>query len=396
MLLELELAVRFLKRRSGPLLRGTALAAFASVALATAALVITLALMSGYSGAIAAALQRGNAHMVGFSPRPMNGPEAHDIETSLATLEGVERTAAVTYLTGLVDDPSEPTKPVPVVVKAVASPPSFAGISQWPEGDVMPAVVGAGLLRQLAAEPGDTLVVRLPPESGSWILPAMTVKVVDSFRLDFPEFDTGWLVVPLDSVLAAMPEMGVAGVEIELEDPMMVDRLAPQVEYQAPALLVTNWRDMNRDLFAALRWNTLSLFVVLSLVVAVASFQISSALVVLAIDKQRATGMLLALGATPIRVWRVLVAAGLMLGGAGVLAGIVLGTAASGLATWLRIVRFPEGLAKVYMVDYIPLVVRPTDAAAVAAVCLVLVLGASIWPAVRAARLDPTVALKSV
>ena len=73
MTLELELAVRFLRRRAGVLLRGTSLAAFAGVALATAALVITLALMSGYSHAIAAALQRGNAHIVGFAG-PANGP----------------------------------------------------------------------------------------------------------------------------------------------------------------------------------------------------------------------------------------------------------------------------------------------------------------------------------
>jgi ABC-type lipoprotein release transport system permease subunit len=61
--LEFELALRFLRRRTGVLLRGTSLAAFAGVALAVTALVITLALMNGYSRAIATALQRGNAHM---------------------------------------------------------------------------------------------------------------------------------------------------------------------------------------------------------------------------------------------------------------------------------------------------------------------------------------------
>ena len=71
--LALDLAVRFLRRRTGRLLRGTALAAFVAVALAVSALVITLALMRGYTDAISAALQRGNAHMVGFRRLPDDG-----------------------------------------------------------------------------------------------------------------------------------------------------------------------------------------------------------------------------------------------------------------------------------------------------------------------------------
>ena len=79
MILEFDLAIRFLRRRKGALLRGTALAAFAGVALATAALVITLALMNGYSISISTALQNGNAHMVGFSPRPLGTEQADEL-----------------------------------------------------------------------------------------------------------------------------------------------------------------------------------------------------------------------------------------------------------------------------------------------------------------------------
>ena len=77
--LDLDLALRFLRRRTGLLLRGTSWAAFAGVTLATAALVITLALMSGYSQSIADALQRGNAHEVGFSPRAQEPAIAQSI-----------------------------------------------------------------------------------------------------------------------------------------------------------------------------------------------------------------------------------------------------------------------------------------------------------------------------
>jgi lipoprotein-releasing system permease protein len=154
-------------------------------------------------------------------------------------------------------------------------------------------------------------------------------------------------------------------VEVQLDDPMRVDRVRDGLEEAAPKLLLTDWREMNRSLFAALTWQTRSLFLVLSLVVFVASFQVSSALVVLAIDKRRSTGMLMAIGATPARVRRLLMLAGGLLGGA----GVVLGLAAGSLGAILL---------------------------AVAAVCGLLVLGASWWPAWRSSRLDPVAALRAV
>jgi len=395
-MLELELAVRFLRRRRGALLRGTALAAFAGVALATAALVITLALMNGYQRAISRALQRGNAHLVGFAPRPMALAEARALAERIAALEGVTRALPVTYLTGLVDDPAEPSRPLPVVVKAVAAPPAFTGLTAWPEDPLVPAMVGERLATLLHLENGATTTVTLPPASGSWVLPSLRLRVVGTFRLAFAEFDERWIVVPLERLLRALPALGAAGVEVELADPLAVGAARTRLETAAPQLMVTDWREMNRPLFAALRWQTLSLFLVLSLVVAVASFQVSSALVVLAIDKRRATGMLLALGATPARVQRILVLAGALLGGGGVIAGLVVGCLAAVVMTALRVIRFPEGLARVYMVDSIPLVVEPLSLLAVTGVCTLLVLLASWWPAWRSSRLDPVAALKAV
>jgi len=397
MTLELELAVRFLRRRAGVLLRGTSLAAFAGVALATAALVITLALMSGYSYAIADALQRGNAHIVGFAGRPMDRETSTELATRLAAVDGVRRATPVNYLAGLMDDPARPTNPVPITIKAVADPPSYGGLTAWPEGGAaIPALLGERLATSLRLAAGDRVAVRLPPEPGSWIVPTITLVNTGTFRLAFAEFDSSWVVVPLDAATAALPGTGAAGIEIEIADPLAVAKIRAALEEAHPGLLYTDWREMNRSLFAVLRWQTLSLFVVLSLVVAVASFQVASALVVLAIDKRRSAGMLQALGATPAAIRRVLVLAGLLLGGSAVVAGVVVGCAASWLMTALRVVRFPEGLARVYMVDSIPFRPEPLDLLAVLAVCLVLVLLASLGPAWRTSREDPVASLRAV
>ena len=393
---ELDIALRFLRRRSGPLLRGTALAAFASVALATAALVVTISLMTGYRGAIAAALQHGNAHLVGFGARPMEEAEAERLAEQMAAVPGVRRAAAVTYLAGLIHDPAEPASPLPIVIKAVSTPPSFTGLENWPATDELSAVIGERLAAALRLTPGSLATVQLPPHGGAWVVPSLGLRVAGTFRLSFSEFDERWIVVHLRRLLAAVPGLGVAGIEVELDDPLAVNNLRPRLEEVASELVLTDWTEMNSALFAALRWQTISLFVVLSLVVAVASFQVSSSMVVLAIDKRRSAGMLQALGATPARVRKVLILAGTILGEAGVLSGMAAGCAASWLMTTFRLIRFPAGLARVYMVDHIPLMVEPAGLLAVVGVCSLLVIAASVWPAWRTARQDPVTALKSV
>jgi lipoprotein-releasing system permease protein len=394
--LALDLAIRFLRRRTGSLLRGTALAAFAAVALATAALVVTLALMRGYTHAISEALQQGNAHMVGFAGYRMSADEAADLARRVAVFDGVRRATPVTYLTGLIDDPAEPTQPLPVTVKAVQQPPAYTHLDVWPETRAMPVVLGARLAERIAATPGSSTTVRLPPASGSWIVPSLSLQVVGTFSLAFAEFDQQWLLVSLDRVRDVIPDVGAAGIEIELDDAMAVDRIRAPLEEAFPKLIFTDWREMNRSLFAALRWQTLSLFVVLSLVVAVASFQVSSSLVVLAIDKRRSAGTLQALGATPALVLRVLMLSGLMLGSIGMALGLAIGCAASWMMTVFRIIRFPEGLARVYMVDGIGFRTEVPDLLAVVAVCTALVSIASLWPAWRASNEDPVAALKAV
>ena len=393
--LELELALRFLRRRTGVLLRGTALAAFAGVALAVTALVITLALMNGYSRAIATALQRGNAHLVGFALGSMEAEEAAELAHRMAEVDGVRRATPVTYLSGLLDDPSEPTNPIPVTLKAVADPPSYTGLEAWPMDRGLVAVLGQRLSEQVGLAAGDSATIRLPPEGSSWILPALRLEIVGTFSLAFAEFDEQWITVPLGEVLPLLPAVGVAGIEVELDNPMAVERARERLAGLGPRLLFTDWREMNSAMFAAIRWQTLSLFVVLCLVVAVASFQVSSALVVLAIDKQRTSGMLQALGATPATIRRVLIISGLLLGGSGVAVGILLGCSASWIMTVSRAIRFPPGLARVYMVDSIPLIPSPLHILAVAGVCLALVLAASVWPAWKTSRLDPVAALRS-
>ncbi len=358
---------------------------------------ITLALMTGYQAAIARALASGNAHMVALSPARLSPSEADQLVQRIRAIEGVVRAAKVTYVAGLADDETNRSRPLPVVVKAVDSPPPFAEIEEWPEsGDLPPVLLGQRLMERLQLRRGDHMTVRLPPKAGSWLVPSLRLRVAGSFQLAFSEFDERWLLTPLDAVLTSDPSLGVAGVEVEVADAMRVGSVRSRLEDVASETVVTDWREMNSALFAALRWQTLSLFVVLSLVIAVASFQVSSAMVVLAIEKRRSTGVLQALGLPVFRLRRILILVGTFLGCGGVAIGMAVGLVTCELLTRLRVVRFPPGLAEVYMVDAIPFEVAPGAALAVAAVGVLLVWLASLWPAWRAAKVEPVRALKAV
>ncbi len=396
MILDVELAIRFIKNRAGVLLRGTAIAALGGIALATMALVITLALMAGYRQAIAGALQQGNAHLVGFAPMGLEQDEVVEASRSIGSINGVTRVEAVSYVAGLADVAGDPGRPLPVVLKAVARPPSFTSLDRWLPGTPVESAIGAGLASHLGVGVGDHVTIRLPPSRGSWVLPGLTLRVVDVFSLAFSEFDNRWIIVPLDAILKVAPGLGIAGLEIELVDPLAVDSARTALEAAQPGLVFSDWREMNRSLFAALRWQTLSLFVVLTLVVAVASFQVSSALIVLAIDKRRTAGMLQALGATGGRIWRILTLAGIVLGGCGVLIGAGAGVMVAGVLTATRAIRFPEHLAEVYLVDHVSFIVVPSHLVGIIGVCLFLVSLASAWPALQSARRDPAEALRTV
>ena len=86
---------------------------------------------------------------------------------------------------------------------------------------------------------------------------------------------------------------------------------------------------------------------------------------------------------------------GLLLGGCGLLGGIVFGCVVSWIMTATRTVRFPPGLARVYMVDSIPLIPTPLHIAAIAGICLMIVFLSSVWPAWKTSRQDPVTSLRS-
>jgi len=388
------LALRFVRRRSSPLLRTSAVAAMAAVTLGVAALVVVLALMTGYADALRDGILASGGHVTVLYPGGV-GPEAGVAASSaVSEVAGVASVTEVVYAPGLVI-PGDAEAARPVTVKAPVDVPAFAGRLRQVRGEVVPVAIGDALARVLAVQEGDAVALQLVAADGRpRSVPAVVAQV---FRTGFAEIDGSWAVVPLAALRARVPGLRATGLEVRLVDPYATDELRAPIEAACGGrALVATWQESNRNLFAALAWQKLSLGVVLSLVLGVGAVEIAAALVVMVTEKRRELGVLAAVGAPRRLLRRTLVLVGGWLGGAGVVVGVLLGLGLAALMSWLRVPSFPPEIASIYMVDAIPLRVAAADVAAVTILGLLEVLLAAAIPARRAAAREPADVLRWV
>jgi lipoprotein-releasing system permease protein len=388
------LASRFLRKRGTPLLRTSAAAALAAVALGVASLVVVMALMSGYRDALKRGILASGGQIVAIFPGGLESREVTRLQDELQRVPGVGWAGEIAYLPGLLA-PHDRDAAQAVTVKAAAVLPPFVRLPTVPPAKGVPVAIGRRLAQTLAVTEGETVTLQLV--NGRSLPRSLPVSVGEIFHTGFAEIDEAWVVVPLAALRARLPGIEVGGLEVGLTDPDDVDRMIGPVEtICGPAALVTTWRDTNRNLFAALRWQKLSLAVVLSLVLGVGALEVGAALVVLVTEKRRELGVLMALGAQPGLLRRALLLVGGGLGAAGVVAGIGLGAALVALLTALRIPSFPPDIATVYMVERIPLHIQPGDLLLVLALGIVEVVVAALIPARRAAGRQPVDVLRWV
>jgi len=192
----------------------------------------------------------------------------------------------------------------------------------------------------------------------------------------------------------------VTGVRVKVADLWQAGEVARHLAVRlGPEARVSDWMRDNRNFFSALSMERTVMFILLSLVIAIAAFNLVSSLVMLVQDKQADIAILRTLGLTPRQVMAVFIVQGSVIGVVGTLAGVVGGVLLS--LNLGAIVRFIEGLvghelmpADVYYITGVPTAVYPADVASVAAVALSLSFLATLYPAWRASRTDPATALR--
>ncbi|MCR9256144.1 MAG: lipoprotein-releasing ABC transporter permease subunit [Alphaproteobacteria bacterium] len=221
------------------------------------------------------------------------------------------------------------------------------------------------------------------------------------FQVGMYEYDNGFIYMPLEAAQVFFKQKGAAGtVEILTEDPDSVDDLRFPVLVKAGTdLQVSDWRDANASFFNAVEVERNVMFLILTLIIIVAAFNIISSLIMLVKDKGRDIAILRTMGASRGMIMRIFLMTGAAIGVSGTLAGFLLG-----LLFCLNIEEIRQVLetltgtnlfqAEIYFLSRLPAVVDPSEVVLVVAMGLGLSFLATLYPSWRAARLEPVEALR--
>jgi lipoprotein-releasing system permease protein len=265
-------------------------------------------------------------------------------------------------------------------------------------------ILGETLAAELDVQVGDTVVLVVPKGSATptGVEPTMRrFTVVGLFRSGMYEYDRGLALLHAGDA-ARLLRLGdaMSGIRLALDDPLRAPQLVRQLATDLKgAYYVSDWTGIHANFFRSIQLTKSLLFMILSMIVAVAAFNIVATLVMVVKDKEPDIAILRTFGAGPANILRVFAVQGAWIGIAGVGAGVALGALLSvNLETLVHVLERVTGTrfldAKVYFMSDLPAQVQLGDVVQVATVALLLCLSATIYPAWRAARVLPAEALR--
>lgn len=226
-------------------------------------------------------------------------------------------------------------------------------------------------------------------------------EIAAIFEVGMSEFDASFIFMPLGEAQLYFDSEGqVAMIEVFVDNPDRMDDVSPAIrEAVGRPHGLTDWRFRNRTFFGALEVERNVMFLILTMIVLVAALNIISGLTMLVKDKARGIAILRTMGATRGSILAIFVITGAAIGVGGTFVGFLLGLLiAANVESLRQLVSYLSGSPifppELYFLSKLPADVRPTEVVAIVAMALTLSLMATIYPAWRAAKLDPVEALR--
>jgi lipoprotein-releasing system permease protein len=382
----------------------------AAVMLGVAALIIVMSVMNGFRAELFDKVVGLNGHAIvqGFNNR---------IDDWRPVLEQVRRTPGIVSASPLIEQPlmaSHGGRVQAILLRGlplqeIRTNPSYSGnVVAGLLADVQPGsdnvAIGSRLAEALNLGVGGSITI-LSPQGRT--TPFGTVpRIVDYrvaaiFEVGVYDFDKAFVVMPLaeaQNFLMMGDAIGI--IEVTTDNPDRVEQiLAPLRGALARRAVVNDWRSMNSALFEAIQVERVVMFVVLSIIILVAAFNILSSLIMLVRAKRRDIAILRTMGASRRGLMKVFMTVGLTIGTLGIAAGMVLG--AAGLYFRQPVVDFIQRLTgqnlwdpSVRVLTELPARTDPVEVAAIVLMALVLSFLATLLPAWRASKTDPVQVLR--
>ncbi|MFN9504622.1 MAG: lipoprotein-releasing ABC transporter permease subunit [Rubrivivax sp.] len=426
---EWQIGWRYLRgQRRGGFVSFIALLSVVGITLGVAALIVVLSVMNGFQQEV----RERMLDVIGHAEAIAVGPQPADLAALQATLSrdadvtGAAPYAAVQGLLGRGErmrgvwvNGIEPAQEVQVTSLArrlgAGEQPLLARL-QPGRSQVL---LGAELARALQLKPGDSVALVLPPPEGARPGQAttaeqapegatararaprtLTLQVAGTFETGHYQYDEAWALMHRADVLSLSDGRAQQGVRLRLKDPDQAPtvsrRLATAVQGSA---LVRDWTDSNRHWFAAVAQQKRMLGLILTLIVAVAAFNLVSTLVMTVTDKRADIAILRTLGASPGSVMGIFVVQGAMAGLIGTVGGVALGLLVSlnidvivpAIERLLGTSLLPGNVDLLSKMPSLPLA---SDIVPIALVSMALALLSTLYPSWRASRVEPAEALR--
>ncbi|HEU4728939.1 MAG TPA: ABC transporter permease, partial [Kofleriaceae bacterium] len=295
-------------------------------------------------------------------------------------------------------DYSRPDDSTDATIKVIDIPFDAPSLSRRTQA--LPGIlVGRELVKQTHLYTGEEVRVVSPlsdpsnPDATGTPIPFnRDYRVAGIFYTGMYEYDLKYVYVTLDSLQDFLDRGdAVDGIEVRVTNPDDTDAFV--AEFQArfgPGYRVQDWKELNRSLFTALKLEKIAMFLVLGIVILVASFSIVGNLIMVVVEKAREIALLKTLGASDIGVMQLFAIQGLMIG----LIGTVLGVGTGLLGCWAG-KRFGLPLnPDVYYIDRLPIHIEPMSVLAAASAGILISIAATLYPAVVAARVRPAAGMR--
>lgn len=265
-----------------------------------------------------------------------------------------------------------------------------------PDGGTYEIVLGKVIAEKLGIEPGDGVMMMVGGSEDISLrkLPQMhRLNVVGTFETGMHQYDgkMGFMNIRQLQRLIGVADMAT-GIEIRVTDPDRVEQVAQRIsERLGLEYWITHWKNMHRNLFAMLGMQKVVMYVILTLIILVAAFNIASALIMMVKEKTKEIAILKAMGAPHRAIAKIFFFKGVAIGLVGISAGLLVGIC---LCAVLAVYPFIELPGDVYFLTTLPVKISVMDMLIIAIGTLLICTCASLYPARKAARLNPVDAFR--
>jgi lipoprotein-releasing system permease protein len=385
-------------------------ASMLGIALGVATLIIVLSVMNGFQKDVRSRMLAAIAHVQVVDAFSEALPDWH------ATLAQVKQHPAVLgaapfIATQLLIARGETMRGAMVRGISPEEEPSVTEVAQQLASSVLPQltpgswgiVLGNELAAQLGVQVGEKVTLMAPggQMTPAGIVPRLKqVTVLGTFSSGHYEFDSSLAMMHWEDAAKLFRLAGPTGVQLRLKDLKQAQTVSQSLQQQLGRdVKVRDWTSTNRIWYEAVQLEKRVMFIILTLIVAVAAFNLVSTLVVTVTDKQADIAILRTLGASPSSIMKVFMVQGAMAGVVGTLGGVALGllvafnvgSVVPAIERLLGTQFFP---ASVYFISYLPSDPQWADVLPVTVISLALSFVATLYPSWRASRVQPAQALR--